>query len=94
LEAAPTSRCQLVELRFAIVLGLAPFGGDEALVLEAIESRVEGALLDLELVLRDLLDAQEDAVPVEWAERDCFENRRSSVPWRSSVVVPIATLLG
>ena len=51
----------LVELRAAIVLGDAPFGGDPPAVLEAVQRRVERALVHLEHVAGDLLDALRDA---------------------------------
>jgi hypothetical protein len=38
-------------------------------VLEAIERRVEGALLDLQGAARELLDTEQDAVAMHVAER-------------------------
>jgi hypothetical protein len=55
---------QFVELRLAIVLGAAPGRGDEALLLEAVQSRVEGPLIDLQHVAGNLLNAQRNAPPV------------------------------
>ena len=45
-------------------------------MLEAIERGVEGALLHDELVGAHLLDAEEDAVAVELAEGDGFEDEQ------------------
>ena len=64
-----------VVLRLALVLGLAPLAGDEALVLEAVQRRIEGPLLDFQAVFGNLLDAQQDAVAVQRAERDGFQNQ-------------------
>jgi len=73
-ELFSTSGGELVELGFAIVVGLAPLAGDPALVFEAVEGGVEGALLDFELAAGDLLDAEQDSVAVEGAEGDGFED--------------------
>ena len=44
-------------------------------MLEAIERGVQGSLLNLQCVARDLLDAQEDAVAMLRTQRDGFENQ-------------------
>jgi hypothetical protein len=44
-------------------------------VLQAEERRVEGALFNQQRPVRDLLDPQEHAVPVERAERHRLENQ-------------------
>ena len=66
---------QRVELGLALVLALAPFGGDQALVLEAIERRVERALRHAQRFARNLLDAQQHAVAVERLQRHRFQNQ-------------------
>src|SRR5204863_4932369 len=76
LKLTASSPGQPVELRPALVLGLAPFRGDEALMLQPVQRRVQGALLDLEVVARDLLDAQQDAVAVLGTERNRFEDEQ------------------
>jgi hypothetical protein len=43
-------------------------------MLQAIESGVQRALLNLEEIFGDLLDAQEDAVAMQRAKRDGFED--------------------
>ena len=45
-------------------------------MLEAVQRGIEGSLLDLQLVARDLLDAQQDAVAVLRTERNRFEDEQ------------------
>ena len=54
-----------VELGFAVVLGGAPARRDPALMLKPHERRVDGALVQLQGVVADLLDAAGDAVSVQ-----------------------------
>jgi hypothetical protein len=42
---------------------------------QAIERRVQRALLNLEAILRNLLNAQKDAVSMQRAERDRLEDQ-------------------
>jgi hypothetical protein len=63
-ELPPSERGQSVELRAAVVVRSAPFGTDPPLVLEAVQGWVKGSLVDLEDVVRDLLDAHGDTPPV------------------------------
>ena len=44
-------------------------------MLEAVQGGIEGALLDRERAAGDLLDAQQDAVPVLLAKRCGFQDR-------------------
>jgi len=60
----------------AVVLALAPLTAEVAFVFEPVEGGIERALLDDELLARDLLNAEEDAVAVELAERDGFEDEK------------------
>jgi hypothetical protein len=69
-ELAATGGGELVELCLAVVVGFAPLAGDEALVFKAVQGRIEGALLDGELVAGDLLDAEENTVAMKRTERD------------------------
>ena len=52
-----------------------PRGGQQPLLLEAVERRIQRTLLDDQRAARDLLDAQQHAVPVEGSERDGLENQ-------------------
>ena len=45
-------------------------------MLESVERGVEGTLLNLQRVIRDLLNAQQDAVPVERSERNGFQDQK------------------
>jgi len=73
-ELAATGGGEAVETGFAVVVGFAPLAGDEALVFEAVERGVERALLDGKLFAGDLLDAEQDAIAVERAKGDRFED--------------------
>src|ERR1017187_730 len=53
-----------IEAGFAILLRLAPFGFDPALLLHAVQRGVERALLHAEKFLRYLMDAGRNGVPV------------------------------
>jgi hypothetical protein len=53
-----------------LVLRFTPLRGDESLMLEAIQRGIERALLNLQTVLRDLLNAEQDAVAVQRSQRD------------------------
>src|SRR4051812_36796137 len=55
---------QLVVLRLAIVLGVAPIGVQPSALLEAMERGIKRALLDLQPILRDVLDPAQDAKSV------------------------------
>ena len=54
---------QRIEAGAPVVLGCAPFGRNPALVLEAVQRRVERALLDAQQIIRNLLDALGDRLP-------------------------------
>jgi len=84
VELASSERRQPVELRALAEIGMPPVGGNPVAMLEAVEGGVERALVDLEDVARDLLDAPEIAQP--WSGPVCSVRRirRSSVPWRRS----------
>src|SRR5438093_1861042 len=53
LQLRPAAATQLIVLRAAVVLRVAPFGGEPALLLEAMERRVERSFLDEELAVGD-----------------------------------------
>jgi hypothetical protein len=65
---------ELVELCLAIVVGFAPLAGDETLMFEAVEGRIEGTLLDGELLAGDLLDAEKNTIAVKRTEGDGLED--------------------
>ena len=64
-QLPPARRRQPVVLRAPAELRHRPFGLDPALVLEAVQGRVERALVDLQHVLGDLLDAFGDRPAVQ-----------------------------
>ena len=65
---------QPVELRAPVVVRVAPRRLDPALLLEPVERRVEGPLIDLEDILRHLLQALGDAPSMHVARRQRAEN--------------------
>ncbi len=73
-EFAFASRREPVILRLALVFRLAPFARDPTLVFEAIQRRVERALLNLQTIFGNLLDAQQNAIAVQRTERNGLEN--------------------
>ena len=76
VELFPARPGEPVELRLAVVVGDAPLRGDVALLLELEQGRVEGAVVERQVVRAGLLDAPRDAVAVQRAQR----LRASSVP--------------
>ena len=66
-QLAPAGLRDRVELRLAIVLGDAPARRNPTLMLEPHQRRVHGALVELQQVVADLLDAAGDPVAVETA---------------------------
>ena len=55
---------ELVELGFPASLGGLPARAEQLFVFEAMERGIEGSLLDLECVARDLLDSLSDGIAV------------------------------
>jgi len=72
---ALSGRGKPVILRLPIVFRLAPFASDPALVFQAIRRRIQRALLNLQTIFRNLLDAQQNAVAVQWAEGNGLEDQ-------------------
>ena len=68
LELAHAGAGGPIEAGAAIVFRLAPLAFDPTAVLHAIDGAVEGALQDFQALVRDLLDAQQDAIAVQWTE--------------------------
>jgi hypothetical protein len=69
-----------LELCFSLIIGFAPHGGDETLVLEAEKRGIERTLLDGELIAGDLLDAEENSVTVERAQGDRLQDEHVEGP--------------
>src|SRR5947209_19842049 len=67
LELAPARLRERVELGAAARLVHLPLRGDPALLLDAVERRVDRSLLDFEHLARHLPDALDDAVAVQRA---------------------------
>ena len=57
-ELAAACRREAIKLRAAIIFRLSPLALNPSLMLDSIESDIEGALRDLKSFSRDLLDAQ------------------------------------
>src|SRR5690348_10099508 len=63
-EMLAASSGQRIKLRLAVVIGGPPFGRNPAALLEADERRVNGSLVEQDLIAADLLDAAGNAVAV------------------------------
>src|SRR5580693_5307131 len=61
---------ELVELGFPASLGGLPARAEQLFIFEAMERGIEGSLLDLECVARDLLDSLRDGVAVNGSKRN------------------------
>src|SRR6266481_10144611 len=59
-----------------VILGLAPLGGDPALLLQAVERGVKRTLIDLQLLFGDLADALRDGPAVHGLESDSLEDQQ------------------
>src|SRR5580700_5693396 len=75
LESALARSRETVVLGLAFIFRFAPFTGDPALVFQPVERGIERALLNLQAVFRNLLDAQQNAVAMQRAERDGLEDQ-------------------
>jgi hypothetical protein len=64
-----------VVLGATVLLGHAPLRLDPRLILEALQRRVERALLNQQNVVRQLADAARDRPAVQRLERERFENQ-------------------
>src|SRR4051794_9008245 len=53
-QAPPSGRGQGVVFRAPVIIADTPFGGDQFLVLQAVESGIQGPLGDFERIARDL----------------------------------------
>src|SRR5215211_4527317 len=65
-ELLSTERRQTIVLRAAIVFGRAPIGLDPCPPFESMQGRIERALVDLQDIPGDLLDALRDPPSVHW----------------------------
>ena len=68
-----TFRCQRIETGLAIVFADSPLGLDEVFVFEALQSKVEGAVIDEEHFFRLALNGARYALPVTGAEQERFK---------------------
>src|SRR5690349_2371025 len=73
-QGAPAGRGEAVKARASIALRRPPFARDEPLVLEALQRRVERALVHLERTVGDLLDALADPPSMHGGERERLQN--------------------
>src|SRR5205807_5515937 len=56
-----SDRCQRIEFRAPVCLRGSPLGGDPALLLELVQSRIERAFADLQHIAGDLLQTLADS---------------------------------
>src|ERR1700722_15694101 len=64
VELTGASRAQSIELCLTMVVGFAPLTGNQALVFQPVERRVQRSLLDLQLLIGDLLYAKQNPIAV------------------------------
>jgi len=64
---------ETVELGAAPFLGGSPLAGDVAAILQAVEGRIQGALIDFENLTGDLPDALRNAPAMKRAECERFQ---------------------
>jgi len=76
LELDVALRRKMVKLGFAAGLCILPLSGEESPVLQAVQRRIERALLDLQNVTGDLLDSLRDGVAVNRAQQDHFQDQQ------------------
>ena len=57
-------RCQRIKAGLAVICGDSPFRGNPAALLQPLERRIKGSVLDQELFIRRLLDGACDALAV------------------------------
>ena len=74
-KRATAGRGELVIASAPAILRHVPLAVDEPFVLQALQGGVERALIDLELVARDLLDALADAPAMHGVEGERFEHQ-------------------
>jgi len=75
-SSCPSLASQLVELGLPVVLGDAPFGIDETLLLHPVQRWIEGALLDAQRILRKLMDPLGDGIPVTGSRAQALEHQQ------------------
>src|SRR4051812_28986230 len=75
-EGAPAGGGNAVIARAAVVVGGAPVAVDEAGLLEALERRIERALVHFENTPGDLIDALADPPPMHGREGECLEHEQ------------------
>jgi hypothetical protein len=79
-EGATAGGCERVVARTPIVLGDAPRGCDEPLPGEPVQGGVERALVDLQYLVRPLLDALGNPPPVHRLELERLEHQHVERP--------------
>ena len=67
--------CDRVILRFAVVIGKAPFGGNGAIEFQAVERRVERTFFHFEHLVRKQVDGLRNGVTVQGAALQRVENQ-------------------
>ncbi len=76
LELSSALRRQPIKLCVAARLGRTPFGDQKILVFQAMESGIQRALLDLQRLFRDHLDALRNRIAVNRPERHDSKNEQ------------------
>lgn len=74
-ELSAACRGQRIKLGLSAGFGFFPFGFDPGFLLQAVQGRVERALLDLQYIPRNLLNTLGDGPAMLGLERNGFENQ-------------------
>src|SRR5262249_15338671 len=84
LALQPFSSCcrQPVIFRLPLILRFAPLARNPTLMFQPVQRRIERPLLDLQPVLRDLLDSQQHTIAMQRPERYRFEDQHVQCPWQ------------
>src|SRR5215217_3737499 len=75
-ERASALAGERVDPRAAVVLGHFPRARDQASVLQPLQRRVQGSLVDREHSPRELLNPLADPPPVHWFQREGFQHEQ------------------
>ncbi len=75
-------RGEQVDPSLASLVGAAPLAGNQPLLLQRVERRIESAFLELERVAASPLDLARDAVAVERTVSQNGQHQRGGIPFQ------------
>jgi hypothetical protein len=83
---------ETVEPCFAVVVGYAPLGGNEASILKPLQRGVKRAMIDDQNVLRLLLDGASNTLSMLWSKQQRPKDEQVQCTLKVSRVFPISAL--